>query len=167
MTPSGNQGQEARGCSWRPRQIFLTPITFLTTYLCFFHCHTAWSPAGPQPNPPSCPASPSLFFIGNEEDVEWTAHQYDLAWMLSCFSHVWLFATPWVVAGQAPLSTGFSRQEYWSGLHALLQGISPTQGSNARLLHLLHYRQILYHWASREAHSLSYTFSLGEGPSLA
>ena len=30
--------------------------------------------------------------------------------------HVWLFATPWTVACQAPLSMGFSRQEYWSGL---------------------------------------------------
>ena len=36
--------------------------------------------------------------------------------MLNCFSHVWLFATMWTVARQAPLSTGFSRQEYWSGL---------------------------------------------------
>ena len=31
-------------------------------------------------------------------------------------SHVQLFATPWTVACQAPLSMGFSRQEYWSGL---------------------------------------------------
>ena len=31
-------------------------------------------------------------------------------------SHVWLFATPWTVAHQAPLSMRFSRQEYWSGL---------------------------------------------------
>ena len=30
--------------------------------------------------------------------------------------HVWLFATPWSLAYQAPLSMGFSRQEYWSGL---------------------------------------------------
>ena len=36
--------------------------------------------------------------------------------MLSCFSHVRLFATPWTVACQAPLSMGFSRQEYWSRL---------------------------------------------------
>ena len=33
--------------------------------------------------------------------------------MLSC---VWLFATPWTIAHQAPLSVGFSRQEHWSGL---------------------------------------------------
>ena len=31
-------------------------------------------------------------------------------------SHVGLFATPWTVAYQAPPSTGFSKQEYWSGL---------------------------------------------------
>ena len=37
-------------------------------------------------------------------------------WALSCFSRVWLFATLWTVACQVPLSTGFSRQEYWSGL---------------------------------------------------
>ena len=35
------------------------------------------------------------------------------ACMLSC---VRLFATPWTVACQAPLSMGFSKQEYWSGL---------------------------------------------------
>ena len=31
-------------------------------------------------------------------------------------SRVWLFATLWTVAYQAPPSMGFSRQEYWSGL---------------------------------------------------
>ena len=36
--------------------------------------------------------------------------------MLSLFSRVQLFATPWTVACQAPLSVGFSRQEYWSEL---------------------------------------------------
>ena len=33
-----------------------------------------------------------------------------------CFSHVWVFSTPWTVAHQASLSKGFPRQEYWSGL---------------------------------------------------
>ena len=36
---------------------------------------------------------------------------YDYAHMLSCFSHVWLFAIPWTVACQAPMSIGFSREE--------------------------------------------------------
>ena len=49
------------------------------------------------------------------------------AWVLS---HVRLFATPWAVARQAPLSMGFSRQEYWMSCHALLQGVFLTQGSN-------------------------------------
>ena len=44
--------------------------------------------------------------------------------MLSYFSRVWLFATPWTVAHQIPLSMGFSRQEYWSGLPFL----SPVKG---------------------------------------
>ena len=35
------------------------------------------------------------------------------------FSHVQLFAIPWTVARQAPLSMGFSRQECWSGLSFL------------------------------------------------
>ena len=37
---------------------------------------------------------------------------YVCTWMQSHFSHVWLFATLWTVAHQAPLSMGFSRQEY-------------------------------------------------------
>ena len=36
--------------------------------------------------------------------------------MLSCFSRIRLCATPWTAAYQVPLSMGFSRQEYWSGL---------------------------------------------------
>ena len=34
-------------------------------------------------------------------------------------SRVWLLATPWTAADQAPLSMGFSRQEYWSGVPLL------------------------------------------------
>ena len=41
---------------------------------------------------------------------------YVCACMLSRFSHVQLFVTLLAVACQAPLSMGFSRQEYWSGL---------------------------------------------------
>ena len=46
-------------------------------------------------------------------------------------SRVCLFMTPWTIALQAPLSMGFSRQEYWSGLplsspeHLLHSGIKP------------------------------------------
>ena len=52
------------------------------------------------------------------------------------------FVTPWTVARQAPLSMEFSRQEYWSGLLYLAQGIFLIQGSKVHLLWLLYYRQI-------------------------
>ena len=48
--------------------------------------------------------------------------------MLSHFSRVQLFATLWTVAHQAPLSTGFSRQEYWSGLPCPSPGAFPNPG---------------------------------------
>ena len=49
-------------------------------------------------------------------------------------SRVQLFATLWTVASQAPLSMGFSRQEYWNGLSFLSPADLPTQGSNPGLL---------------------------------
>ena len=55
-------------------------------------------------------------------------------------SVVFDFVTPWVVARQAPLFMGFSRQETGVGCHALLQGIFLFQGSNPCLWHLLHWQ---------------------------
>ena len=48
--------------------------------------------------------------------------------VLSRFSHVQLFTTPWIIADQAPLPMGFSKQESGVGLYALLQGLFPAQG---------------------------------------
>ena len=48
--------------------------------------------------------------------------------MLSSFSRVQLCATLWTVAHQAPLSMGFSRQEYWSGLPFPAPGDFPNPG---------------------------------------
>ena len=50
-----------------------------------------------------------------EKRVHWWG---GLSYLLS---HVQLFGTLWIVAHQAPLSMGFSRQEYWSGLPFPLQ----------------------------------------------
>ena len=52
--------------------------------------------------------------------------------MLSCFSHVRLFVTLWTIAHQAPLSMGFSRQEYWTGLSCPPQGDLPNPGIEPR-----------------------------------
>ena len=43
-------------------------------------------------------------------------------------SHVRLFATPWTIGHRAPLSTWFSRQEYWSGLPFPSPGDLPDSG---------------------------------------
>ena len=59
-----------------------------------------------------------LYFAGEE----------NLVLVLSRFSCVWLFATLWTVAHQAPLSMGFSRWEYWSGLPCPPPGDFPYPG---------------------------------------
>ena len=51
----------------------------------------------------------------------------------------------------APLSMEFSRQEYWSGLPCLPPEDLSDPWIELTFLHLLHCRQILYHWATREA----------------
>ena len=48
--------------------------------------------------------------------------------MLSCFSRVSLFATPWTVACHTPLSMEFSRQEYWNGKPFPSSGDLPDPG---------------------------------------
>ena len=60
--------------------------------------------------------------------------------MVNCFSHVWLFGTLWTVASQAPLSIGFSRQEYWSGLPCTPPKGLPNSGIKPGLLCLLQWQ---------------------------
>ena len=73
------------------------------------------------------------------------------AHMLSHFSRVWLFAAPWTVARQAPLSMVFSRQEYWSGLPCPPPGDLPYSGVKPKspASPALHVDSLLLsHWAS-------------------
>ena len=70
----------------------------------------------------------------------WVLYMCLSAHMLSRFSCVWLFVTPWTVACQAPLSMGFSRQEYWRGLPGPPPGIFLTQGLNSHLLNFPHWQ---------------------------
>ena len=64
-------------------------------------------------------------------------------------SHVRLYVTSWSVRYRAPLSMGFSRQEYSTGLPFPSPGIFPTQGSN---LGLQHCRQTFYHLSHQGSH---------------
>ena len=49
-------------------------------------------------------------------DFVWKLCESEVKVKVKSLSRVWLFANPWTVAYQAPPSTGFSRQEFWSGL---------------------------------------------------
>ena len=64
------------------------------------------------------------------------AYEYIYACMLNRFSHVWLFTTPQTAAHQAPLSMGFSRPEYWSGLSCPSPGDFPAPGIKPKPLNV-------------------------------
>ena len=61
--------------------------------------------------------------------------------MLSHFSHLLLFATLWTIDHQAPVSMGFSRQEYWSGLPCPSPVDLPNPGISWILLCFLHWQE--------------------------
>ena len=72
--------------------------------------------------------------------LEWVAISFSNAWkwkvkvkVKSCPT----LATPWTAAYQAPPSMGFSRQEYWSGCHCLLQNEHCTSTQMHREIHTL------------------------------
>ena len=68
--------------------------------------------------------------LGKRENMH-TCTECVLAKLLS---HVRLFVTPWTVAPQAPLSMGFSRQEYWRGLPCPPPGDLPDPGTEPMAL---------------------------------
>ena len=68
----------------------------------------------------------------------WKKNASILKWKkvkVKSLSHLRLFATPWIVAHQAPLSMGFSRQEYWSGVPFPALGDLQAQGSKPGVPH--------------------------------
>ena len=71
------------------------------------------------PRDGSPPGSP-IPGILQARTLEWVAISFSSAWKwkvkVKSLSHVWLLATPWTAAYQAPPPMGFARQEYWSGL---------------------------------------------------
>ena len=67
-------------------------------------------------SPPGSPVPGTL----QARTLEWVAISFSNAWKWKVkgkwLSRVWLLATPWTAAYQAPPSVEFSRQEYWSGV---------------------------------------------------
>ena len=68
----------------------------------------------------SSPPGSSVPGILQARTLEWVAISFSNAWKWKVkgksLSRAWLLVTPWTAAYQAPLSMGFSRQEYWSGV---------------------------------------------------
>ena len=68
----------------------------------------------------SSPPGSAIPGILQARTLEWVAISFSNAWKwkvnVKSLSRDWLMATAWTVVHQAPLSLGFSRQEYWSGL---------------------------------------------------
>ena len=60
----------------------------------------------------------------------------ELCLKVKSLSHVQLFAIPWTVAYRSPLSMGFPRQEYWSGVPFPSLGDPPNPGIEPRSLTL-------------------------------
>ena len=75
-----------------------------------------WTPCGPVKSIPKINHHTNYLCSRYFGDLELGGLPCITLLLLSCFSHVQLCATPWTAAYQAPLSMGFSRQEYWSGL---------------------------------------------------
>ena len=71
------------------------------------------------PRDGSPPSSPIPGFL-QARTLEWVAISFSNAWKwkvkVKSLSRDWLLVTPWTTAYQAPLSMGFARQEYWSGV---------------------------------------------------
>ena len=71
-------------------------------------------------------------------------------------SHVWLFATPWTLAHQAPLSMGFSGQEHWSGLAMPSSRRSSQPRDQTQVSHIA--GRFFTIWATREAHVILFFY---------
>ena len=72
--------------------------------------------------------------------LEWVAISFSNAWKwkvkVKSLSRVWLLATPWTAAHQAPPSMGVSRQEYWSGVPLPSPSFTAEDGKDVAIPHL-------------------------------
>ena len=105
--------------------LFLTPSIHLCplSYHWPSPCESRW------PHAVSCKTPTHLVLAFSLSCCPLAAHKGSCVHAQS-LSHVWLFVSPGTIAHQAPLSMGFSRQEYWSGLPFLSPGDLPDPGIN-------------------------------------
>ena len=96
-----------------PEEIRLTSIAAAAAES-FQSCPTLCDPIDSSPSGSAIPG------ILQARTLEWIAISFSKAWEWKVnakpLSRVWLSATPWTAAHQAPLPMGFPKQEYWSGV---------------------------------------------------
>ena len=117
------KGHRAKHCVfWLP-----SPSVIIAAAKLLQSCPSLCDPIGGSP-----PGSPVPGIL-QARTPEWAPISFSNAWKwkvkVRSLSRVWLLATPWTAAYQAPPSMGVSRQEYWSGCHVIteysLEGIMP------------------------------------------
>ena len=100
--------------AWRILSITLLACTAAVAAKSLQSCLALCDPIDGSPPGSAAPA------ILQARTLEWVAISFSNAWKwkvkVKSLSHVQLFVTPWTAAYQAPLSMGFSRQAYWSGV---------------------------------------------------
>ena len=138
---------------------------FSCVWLCATPFHHLWDPL------PLCDSSPPgspVPGILQTRTLEWVAISFSSAWKwkvkVKSLSRIWLLATPWTAAYQAPPSMGFSRQEYWSGVPLPSPEMAIKPGSSTGFLCI-----IISCWQELRAHehwhfaALSGDLLLGRG----
>ena len=105
------------------RDTLSSQIAIISSLLYFY-----WRPFKKRSLPLKVKTYKFCFKINSSLRLESSCTSISLVCMLSLFSCVWLFATVWTVALQAPLSKGFSRQQYLSGLPFPPPGDLPDPG---------------------------------------
>ena len=100
--------------NWNENRFEICKLEITTTTKSLQSCPTLCDPADGSPPGSTIPGSLQA------RTLEWVSISFSNAWKwnvkVKSLSRVRLFETPWTAAYQAPLSMGFSRQEYWSGL---------------------------------------------------
>ena len=111
------------------KRLFNTSVSLLLSHIHNYRYHLSVAAAAAKllhscptlcnPIDGSLPGTPVPGFL-QARTLEWVAISFSNAWKwkvkVMSLRRVWLFATPWTAAHQAPLSMGFSRQEHWSEL---------------------------------------------------
>ena len=117
-------------CSFMMQLFFL----FVVDSQCWFQVYSTMIQLYTYPHTHSFSYSP--YRLSQNSEYSFLCYKVSPCFYLMCvcesLSHVRLFATPWTVAHQAPLSMGFSRQEYWSGLPFPSPGNLPDSGIERR-----------------------------------